>query len=115
MRRAPRSAEEQARYQEARQRAHDNWGRVLGVLIVPGGRIWRRSPAIGAALLIAGVVAPVFALGMVVKNRNDLTGFVNSGTTLRWLGVVGVFHGGSHRRLSLPVAVRRFGTMRRWR
>lgn len=89
MRRAPRSAEEQARYQEARQRAHDNWGRVLGVLIVPGGRIWRRSPALGAALLIAGVVAPVFALGMVVKNRNDLTGFVNSGTTLRWLGVVG--------------------------
>ena len=83
MRRAPRSAEEQARYQEARQRAHDNWGRVLGVLIVPGGRIWRRSPALGAALLIAGVVAPVFALLMVGKNRNDLTGLVTTGTTLR--------------------------------
>lgn len=89
-RRAPRSAKEQAKYQASRQRAHDNWGRVLGVLLIPGGRIWRRSPGLGATLVISGVVAPLVAIGLLIKNRNDLTGFANSGSTLRWLGVVAV-------------------------
>ncbi len=89
-RRAPRSAEQQAKLDASRRQAHDNWGRVLGVMLFPGARLWRRSPILAAGLLVAGVVLPVLAVGLIVSRRHHLAALADTGWALKFFMFVGV-------------------------
>ncbi|MFZ4720093.1 MAG: LCP family protein [Ilumatobacteraceae bacterium] len=61
---------------------------VSGVVLLPGLAVWRRTPIIGALLFIAGVIAPTFALIMVVQHRDDLVGLFTRPNVLRGITIV---------------------------
>ncbi len=60
---------------------------LIGVVVLPGLAIWRRRPIVGALLFIAGVLAPAFALILVLQHRSDLVGLFTRPNVLRGLGL----------------------------
>ena len=63
---------------------------LLGIVALPGLAIWRRWPIAGALLFIAGVIAPSFALVLVLQHRSDLVGLFTRPNVLRGLVLVAV-------------------------
>ncbi len=63
---------------------------LLGVVALPGLAVWRRLPIAGAVLFIAGVIAPFFALVLVVQHRDDPVGLFTRPNVLRGLALVAV-------------------------
>jgi LCP family protein required for cell wall assembly len=63
---------------------------IAGVVLLPGLAVWRRWPVVGALLFIAGVMAPCFAILMVIQNRNDLIGLFTRPAVLRGTAIVAV-------------------------
>lgn len=45
---------------------------LLGVILLPGVALWRRTPIIGALLVIAGIITPLTVLIMILQHRADL-------------------------------------------
>lgn len=63
---------------------------LLGVVALPGVALWKRTPVVGALLVIAGVMAPAFALLMMLQHRDDLVGLFTRPNVLRGLGLVAI-------------------------
>lgn len=63
---------------------------LLGVVVLPGVALWKRTPVVGALLVIAGIIAPAFALLMMLQNRDDLVGLFTRPNVLRGLGLVAI-------------------------
>ncbi len=63
---------------------------LLGIVALPGLAIWRRWPIAAALLLIAGVIAPAFALILVLQHLEDLVGLFAQPNVLRGLVLVAV-------------------------
>ncbi len=63
---------------------------LLGIVALPGLAIWRRWPIAAALLLIAGVMAPAFALILIVQHLSDLVGLLARPNVLRGLVLVAV-------------------------
>ncbi len=61
---------------------------VAGVVLLPGLAVWRRSPLAGALLFVAGVIAPLFALLLVLENLDDLVGLFTRPDVLRGMAIV---------------------------
>lgn len=63
---------------------------LLGVVALPGVALWKRTPVVGALLVITGVMAPAFALLMLLQHRDDLVGLFTRPNVLRGLGLVAI-------------------------
>ena len=63
---------------------------LLGIIALPGVAMWRRSPIIGALLMVAGVMAPAFAAVLLLQHRNNLIGLFLRSSVLRGLAMVAV-------------------------
>jgi LCP family protein required for cell wall assembly len=63
---------------------------LVGVIALPGLAIWRRWPIAGALLFVAGVIAPAFAVLMVLQHLGDLVGLFTRPAVLRGTAVVAV-------------------------
>jgi len=63
---------------------------LLGIVALPGLAVWRRWPIAGALLFVGGVIAPAFALILVLQNLDDLVGLFSRSNVLRGMVVVSV-------------------------
>lgn len=63
---------------------------LLGIVALPGLAIWRRWPIAAALLFIAGVMAPAFALILIIQHLDDLVGLFALPHVLRGLVLVAV-------------------------
>jgi LCP family protein required for cell wall assembly len=63
---------------------------VFGVVMLPGVALARRRPITAALLGVAGIIAPAFAVALLVQFRDDLAGLVARTGVLRGLVVVAV-------------------------
>ena len=61
---------------------------LLGVIALPGVALWRRTPIVGALLVIAGIIAPLTVLIMVVQHRADLIELFTRPGILRGVSLV---------------------------
>ena len=63
---------------------------LLGIVALPGLAIWRRWPIAGALLFVGGVIAPAFAVVLVLQNLDDPVGLFSRSNVLRGLVLVAV-------------------------
>jgi LCP family protein required for cell wall assembly len=63
---------------------------LLGVIALPGVAMWRRSPIVGALLIVAGITAPAFAAILMLQHRNNLVGLFIRSSVLRGMALVAV-------------------------
>jgi len=63
---------------------------VLGVVALPGLALWKRWPVAGSLLFAAGVIAPAFALVLLVQHRDDIVGLLTRPHILRGLALVAI-------------------------
>ena len=63
---------------------------LLGIVALPGLAIWRRWPIAGALLFIGGVIAPMFALILILQHRADPVGLFSQPNVLRGMVLVAV-------------------------
>jgi polyisoprenyl-teichoic acid--peptidoglycan teichoic acid transferase len=63
---------------------------VFGVVMLPGVALARRQPVTAALLVVAGIIAPAFALALLVEFRNDVAGLVARTGVLRGLVIVAI-------------------------
>jgi polyisoprenyl-teichoic acid--peptidoglycan teichoic acid transferase len=61
---------------------------AAGVILLPGVALWRRTPILGAVLVISGVIAPATALIMTVQHRDDPIGLFTRPNILRYVSLV---------------------------
>ena len=61
---------------------------LVGVIALPGIALWKRQPVVAAFLMIAGVMAPAFAILLVFQNRDDLVGLFTRTNVLRGMALV---------------------------
>ncbi|HQY15801.1 MAG: LCP family protein [Ilumatobacteraceae bacterium] len=61
---------------------------LAGVVAFPGLAVWRRWPVAGSLLFSAGVIAPCFALILVLQHRDDPVGLFTRPNVLRGLVLV---------------------------
>lgn len=83
------AVETEAEERAAEPAAHATPG-LLGIVALPGLAIWRRWPIAAALLLITGVMAPVFALILMLQHLDDLVGLFARPNVLRGLVLVAV-------------------------
>lgn len=63
---------------------------VLGVVALPGLAVWRRWPVVASLLFAGGVIAPCFAVAMLLQHRGQLVHLLTRPHVLRGLTVVAV-------------------------
>ena len=63
---------------------------LLGIVALPGLAIWRRWPIAAALLFIAGVMAPAFALMLIIQHLDDPVALFALPNVLRGLVLVAV-------------------------
>lgn len=63
---------------------------LLGIVALPGLAIWRRWPLPAALLFIAGVMAPAFAVILILQHLDDLVGLFSRPNVLRGLVLIAV-------------------------
>ena len=63
---------------------------LLGIVALPGLAIWRRWPLPAALLFIAGVMAPAFAVILILEHLDDLVGLFSRPNVLRGLVLIAV-------------------------
>ena len=69
-------------------RSHGQAPGLLGVIALPGVAMWRRTPIVGALLMIAGVMAPVFAAVLMLQHSDNLVGLFIRSSVLRGMALV---------------------------
>ena len=61
---------------------------LLGVILVPGVALWRRTPIVGALLVVTGIIAPATAVIMTLQHRDDPIGLFTRPYVLRIVSLV---------------------------
>ena len=61
---------------------------LLGVIALPGVALWRRTPLVGAGLVITGIIAPLTVLIMILQHRADLIELFTRPNILRGVSLV---------------------------
>jgi hypothetical protein len=61
---------------------------LLGVILLPGVALWRRTPIVGALLVIAGIIAPATVAIMILQHRADLIELFTRPGILRGVSLV---------------------------
>ena len=63
---------------------------LLGIVALPGLAVWRRWPIAASLLFAAGVIAPAFAVVLVLQHLDDLVGLLAQPNVLRGFVLVAV-------------------------